>query len=71
MSQKSKSLKRLRDLNDIELDKESGAMRQEVWKLRLQKATGQAADSTKLALRRKDLARALTLIGQRKTAAER
>lgn len=68
MSQRSKSLKRLKDLNDAELAKEADELRRDVWKLKLQQATGQAADSTKLALKRRELARALTLIRQRETS---
>jgi len=68
MSQRSKSLKRLKDLNDAELAKEADELRRDVWKLKLQQSTGQAADSTKLALKRRELARALTLIRQRETS---
>ena len=65
MSIQSKSLKRFRDMAEPDLGKEEQELRTAVWKLKLQRATGQAGDSNKLILTRKDLARVLTLKRQR------
>ena len=66
MSHKSKSLKRLRGLNEAELVKEEHELRTAVWKMQLQRATGQIADSNRLQVSKRDLARVLTI--RRETA---
>lgn len=72
MSNKSKTLKRLAGMGDEELLKEEGEMREAVWKLRIQRATGQTAEETgKLAEARRDLARVLTIRRQREAASGR
>jgi ribosomal protein L29 len=65
MSQKSKSLKRLNGLNDGELATEEGDLRQAIWKLQLQRATGQSNDPNRLTGSRRELARLLTVRRQR------
>ena len=52
---------KLRDMSIEELDKEELALREEIWKLRLQRSTGQLADHHKVRKTRKDLARILTV----------
>ena len=61
MSHKSKTLKRLRAMNAAELRNEENDLRQAIWKLEVQRATGQIAEAGKLAQARRDLARVLTL----------
>jgi ribosomal protein L29 len=53
------------------LAKESADLRHDVWKLALQRATGQTADASKLTLKKRELARALTILGERRRAANR
>jgi ribosomal protein L29 len=71
MSQKSKSLKRLNGLNDGELVTEEGDLRQAIWKLQLQRATGQSNDPNRLTISRRELARLLTVRRQRELKAAR
>ena len=54
-------LKKMRGLNPEELDREAAALREEIWKLRLQRSTGQLQDSGKIRRKRHDLARVLTI----------
>ena len=61
MSHKSKTLKRLRTMNETELRNEEHDLRQAIWKLQVQRATGQIAEGGKLTQARRDLARVLTL----------
>ena len=61
MSHKSKTLKRLRGLEPAELRAEEHDLRQAIWKLEVQRATGQIAEAGKLTQARRDLARVLTL----------
>ena len=69
MSQKSKSVKRLNGLNDVEIVKEEGDLRQAIWKLQLQRATGQSTDPNRLVITRRELARLLTVRRQREMKA--
>ena len=70
MSHKSKNLKRLRGLNDAEIVTEEESLREAIWKLQLQKATGQENDPNRLALSRRELARLLTERKEREMKAE-
>ena len=54
-------LKKMRGMNPEELDREAEALREEIWKLRLQRSTGQLQDSGKIRRKRHDLARVLTV----------
>ncbi len=65
MSIKKKSLKRFGDMSAEELAREEQELRTAVWKLKVQRATGQTADANKLGIARRDLARVLTLLRQR------
>lgn len=65
MSQKMKSLKRLRGLDAAELAKEEQDLRMAIWKQQLQRAGGHPADPNKMKETRKDLARVLTLLRER------
>lgn len=71
MSQKSKSVKRLNGLNDAELVNEEADLRQAIWKLQLQRATGQTTDPSRLTISRRELARLLTVRRQREAKAGR
>jgi len=62
---------KLRDLGPEELAKEANDLRDQIWKLRLQKATGQAQDPDRVRSARRDLARVLTVIRERELARER
>ena len=54
-------LKKMRGLSPEELDREAEALREEIWKLRLQRSTGQLQDTGKIRRTRHDLARVLTV----------
>ena len=54
-------LKKLRTLSPDDLDKEAHELRDEIWKLRLQRSTGQLQDVGKIRRCRQDLARVLTV----------
>jgi len=71
MSQKSKSVKRLTGLNDAELAVEEDDLRTAVWKLQLQRSTGQITDPSRLTTTRRELARLLTVRRQREMKAGR
>ena len=58
-------LSKLRNMNPEELDKEARELREEIWKLRLQRSTGQLQDAGKVRRRRHDLARVLTVQRQK------
>jgi large subunit ribosomal protein L29 len=57
---------KLRSMEIEELHKEQQALREEIWKLRLQRSTGQLQDSHKVRLTRHELARVLTVMRERK-----
>jgi large subunit ribosomal protein L29 len=59
---------KVRGLSDGDLAKEEEQLRQAVWKLRLQLATGQLQDPAKVRRARKDLARVLTIRRERETS---
>ena len=54
-------VKKLRALAPEELDQEARELREEIWKLRLQRATGQLQDVGQVRRRRHELARVLTI----------
>jgi large subunit ribosomal protein L29 len=68
MSKRTKTLKKYRDMEAATLVKEEADLRNAVWKLKLQKGTGQIADPHKLASAKRDLARVLTLQREREAA---
>lgn len=57
----AQDLRKLRGMTDKELGHEEDQLRQAVWKLRLQLATGQLQDPQRVRAARKDLARVLTV----------
>ena len=62
-------LGKLRGMSEEELAKEEDGLREEIWKLRLQKPTGQLQDPNRVTRARKDLARVLTVARERQLAA--
>ena len=68
MSQSTKTLIKYRDMEPEVLAKEEAELRTAIWKMKLQKGTGQITDPLKLALIKKDLARLLTVCRERKAA---
>jgi large subunit ribosomal protein L29 len=56
---------KLRNSSPADLDKEEQALREEIWKLRLQRSTGQLQDPHKVRRTRRDLARVLTVRRER------
>ena len=55
-------LAKLRTLDPADLEREANALREEIWKLRLQRASGQLQDPHKVRHVRHDLARVLTVM---------
>jgi len=70
MSKRTKTLKKYRDMEVEALAQEEADLRNAVWKLKLQKGTGQIADPNKLEAAKRDLARAMTVLRERETAAD-
>jgi large subunit ribosomal protein L29 len=64
----AKDIGKIRNMTPAEMDKEELAIRDEVWKLRLQLSTGQLQDPTKVRRARKSLARLMTVRSERKLA---
>ena len=62
-------LAKIRGMNPEELNKEAHELRDEIWKLRLQRSTGQLQDADKIRRKRHDLARVLTVLGEQASAA--
>jgi large subunit ribosomal protein L29 len=58
-------VRKLHGMSPEELDKEERALREEIWKLRLQRSTGQLQQPRKVLTARRDLARVLTVKRQR------
>ncbi len=54
-------LTKMRAMTLDELSKEERELREEIWKLRLQRSTGQLQDTGKVRRKRHDLARVLTV----------
>jgi large subunit ribosomal protein L29 len=74
MSQRTKTLKKLRDMEPDALTREEAELRTAIWKMKVQQGTGQVTDSLKLEGTKRDLARLMTVRRERevaKTAAER
>ena len=61
----------IRDLDDKELAKHLAEMRKEVFGLRFSNATGELDDTAALGRAKRDLARALTVDRERRTATGR
>ena len=65
MSHRTKSLKKFRDLDVAGLDREEAELRGEIWKMKVQRGTGQSTDPLKIGEARRDLARLLTVRRER------
>jgi large subunit ribosomal protein L29 len=61
-------ISKLRNMSPEELVQEEAALRDEVWKLRLQRATGALQDPRKVQRTRHDLARVLTVVKEKAVA---
>ena len=59
--------KDIRDRSDDELRKALGDLEEQLFKLRFQKSTGQIENPIKIRDVRKDIARVLTVMGERQT----
>lgn len=57
----ARDMNKLRGLTAVELGEEERALREEMWKLRLARATGQAAAPRAIVKTRRALARLLTI----------
>ena len=66
---KPKDIAKLRNMTPQELDKEELELREEVWKLRLQRTTGQLQDPYTVRSARRNLARLLTVRREKELAA--
>ena len=64
----AKDLTKLRGLSLEELEKEETGVREEIWKLRMQFATGQLQDQHRVRNARRNLARILTIRKERELA---
>jgi len=62
-------LSKLRGMSPQELTEEERALREEIWKLRLQRTTGQLQDLHKVRRQRKALAQVLTIRREKQLAA--
>lgn len=69
MSNRTKVLTKYRELELEGLDKEENDLRNAIWKLKLQKGTGQIVDTHKLVAAKRDLARLLTVRREREAEA--
>ncbi len=58
----------LRERSDDELNKTLGDLEEQLFKLRFQKSTGQIEDPQKIREVRKDIARVLTVLSERRPA---
>ena len=61
----------LRDKTVQDLRDQEGQLREQIFKLRFQKATGQAENPQRIVLVKKELARVLTVIREKESAAAR
>ena len=68
MSQRGKTLLKYRCMEPEVLAKEEAELRTAIWKLKLQKGTGQITDPLRLAVIKRDLARLLTVHREHETA---
>jgi ribosomal protein L29 len=67
MSQRGKTLVKYRGMEPEVLAKEEAELRTAIWKMKLQKGTGQITDPLRLAVIKRDLARLLTVRRERAT----
>ena len=65
MSHRTKTLMKYRDMEPEVLAKEEAELRTAIWKMKLQKGTGQITDPLRLAVTKRDLARLLTVRRER------
>ena len=63
--------RQLRDLTDEELQRKLAETRQELFNLRFQAATGALENSARLRLAKREIARILTIRGEREARLER
>jgi large subunit ribosomal protein L29 len=63
-------MSKLRAMSVEDLDREEGELREEIWKLRLQRSSGQLQDRHRVSGRRHDLARILTVKTEKARAAK-
>jgi large subunit ribosomal protein L29 len=68
MAEKKPRISKFRDMSPEELGQEEQELRDAVWKLGLQKSTGQSQDPNKLRTTKRDLARLLTVRRERELA---
>ena len=61
----------LRDLTDGEIRSRVGDLREQLFKLRFQKTTGQVESAAKLSQVRREIARALTVLRERELGVSR
>jgi large subunit ribosomal protein L29 len=60
-----KTLKRIKELSDVELEKREKELRQELYNLRFQNHTGQLENPMRMRLSRRELAKVLTIRKER------
>jgi large subunit ribosomal protein L29 len=60
---------KLRDMTPAEIEHEVGELREQIFKLKFQQASGQAENPLKVRLARRDLARALTVLREKERGA--
>ncbi len=60
----------IRDLKTEEIENKLADTREELMNLRFQQVSGQLADPSRLRLLRRDIARMMTILGERKAEAE-
>ena len=68
MSQREKTLTKYRGMEPEVLANEEAELRTAIWKMKLQKGTGQITDPLRLAVIKRDLARLLTVSRERAAA---
>ena len=67
MAERTKTLKKYREMDLDHLDREEADLRTAIWKLKVQKGTGQIVEGDKLASAKRDLARLMTVRTERRT----
>lgn len=65
----AQDLAKLRGMDPADLNNEARELRDEIWKLRLQRSTGQLQDPGKIRGKRHELARVLTILREQAPAA--
>ena len=71
MSERSKTLKKLRGMSDAELKKEEQEIRLAIWKMKIGRVAGGSTEAEKLASAKRDLARVMTLAREREIESSR